>query len=202
MLLALLLVFVFLGVATVAVAIAVAVVIAVATVTVAAVGGGGAVEKDGHVGELLVLVVTLDHGQHVALHEVGTDNEDVQVFMLDKDIRAKGLNWCFGATHGKMILISDYRIRNTNYTKQAKVAMLSYLIEHEIGHAFHVADDLRAQGIYDLHCTDLCCVMQRVPSLKELADKAKFVTEYYHATEEDECFCPHCRRRFAYFVMH
>ena len=132
----------------------------------------------------------------------GYDNEDVQVFMLDKDIRAKGLNWCFGATHGKMILISDYRIRNTNYTKQAKVAMLSYLIEHEIGHAFHVADDLRAQGIYDLHCTDLCCVMQRVPSLKELADKAKFVTEYYHATEEDECFCPHCRRRFAYFVMH
>ena len=132
----------------------------------------------------------------------GYDNEDVQVFMLDKDIRAKGLNWCFGATHGKMILISDYRIRNTNYTKQAKVAMLSYLIEHEIGHAFHVADDLRAQGIYDLHCTDLCCVMQRVPSLKELADKAKFATEYYHATEEDECLCPHCRRRFAYFVMH
>ena len=87
MLLTLLLVFVFLGVATVAVAIAVAVVIAVATVTVAAVGGGGAVEKDGHVGELLVLVVTLDHGEHVALHEVGTDNEDVQVGPLGDDAR-------------------------------------------------------------------------------------------------------------------
>ena len=132
----------------------------------------------------------------------GYDNEDVRVFMLNKDIRAKGLNWCFGATHGSMILISDYRIWNTNYTKQTKIAMLSYLIEHEIGHAFHAADDLRASGIYDLHCTDLCCVMQQVPSLKELADKAKFVTEHYHATDEDECFCPHCRRRLAYFVTH
>ena len=132
----------------------------------------------------------------------GYSNDAVQVFMLDKDIKAKGLKWCFGATHGSMILISDYRIWNTNYKREVKVAMLSYLIEHEIGHAFHAADDLRAPGIYDLHCTDLCCVMQQVPSLKELADKAKFVTEHYHATDEDECFCPHCRRRLAYFVTH
>lgn len=132
----------------------------------------------------------------------GYNNDIVQVFMLNKDVKAEGLNWCFGATHGKIILISDYRIWHTNYSREVKVAMLAYLIEHEIGHAFHAADDLRAQGIYDLHCTDLCCVMQQVPSLNILAEKAKFVTEHYLDTGETECYCPHCRTRFVYYSGH
>lgn len=132
----------------------------------------------------------------------GYNNDIVQVFMLNKDVKAEGLNWCFGATHGKIILISDYRIWNTNYSREVKVSMLAYLIEHEIGHAFHAADDLRAQGIYDLHCTDLCCVMQQVPSLNILAEKAKFVAEHYLDTGETECYCPHCRTRFVYYSGH
>lgn len=125
----------------------------------------------------------------------GYKQDGVQVFMLNKDIRTEKLSWCFGATHGQIILISDYRIWNSGYKDEVKLAMLTYLLEHEIGHAYHAADDIRAQGIYDLHCKDLACVMQQVPTLNVLAEKAK----YNLACREPRaagCFCPHCRERF------
>lgn len=128
----------------------------------------------------------------------GYSQDGVQVFMLSKDIGTEDLAWCFGATHGKIILISDYRIWNSRYGREAKVAMLTYLIEHEIGHAYHAADDIRAEGIYDLHCNDPRCVMQQVPSLESLAQKAKYNFICRESTEA-ECFCPHCRERFVLY---
>ena len=44
-------------------------------VAVAAAAGGGAIENNGHVVELLLLVVTLDYGDHVAVHQAGTDDK-------------------------------------------------------------------------------------------------------------------------------
>ena len=128
----------------------------------------------------------------------GYRQDGVQVFMLNKDIRTEKLSWCFGATHGQMILISDYRIWNSHYNKETKIAMLAYLLEHEIGHAFHAADDIRAQGIFDLHCNDPRCVMQQVLTLGDLAEKARFNITCREANEA-ECFCPHCRERFVVY---
>lgn len=128
----------------------------------------------------------------------GYEQDGVQVFMLNKDIRTENLSWCFGATHGQLILISDYRIWHSDYKKETKVAMLSYLLEHEIGHAYHAADDIRAQGIYDLHCNDSSCAMQQVPSLNVLAQKASYNLTCREG-DEAECFCPHCRERFAIY---
>jgi predicted Zn-dependent protease len=121
--------------------------------------------------------------------------DTVQVFMLNKDIRTEDLAWCFGATHGKFILISDYRIYYSHYPQELKEAMLVYLIEHEIGHAFHAADDIRASGIYDMHCTDPTCVMQQVPTMRDLAEKAKYNLTC-RGEREAECFCAHCGDRF------
>lgn len=126
----------------------------------------------------------------------GYNNGGVHVFMLNKDIRTEDLSWCFGATHGKLILISDYRIWNSYYPQELKTAMLTYLIEHEIGHAYHAADDIRASGIYDMHCTDPTCAMQQVPTMNILAEKAKYNLTC-RGKYEAECFCPHCRDRFA-----
>lgn len=128
----------------------------------------------------------------------GYRQDSVQIFMLNKDIRTEDLSWCFGATHGKIILISDYRIWNTDYSDEMKTSMLTYLLEHEVGHAYHAADDIRAQGIYDLHCTDPRCAMQQVPSLKVLAEKAKYNITC-REPHEAECYCPHCRQRFAMY---
>lgn len=72
-----------LGVAAVRLA-AVAVVVAVMIAVVAA-GGDGAVEQHAHVLILLALIVAFDDGQHLALHESGTDHEDGGVGMLGND---------------------------------------------------------------------------------------------------------------------
>lgn len=119
----------------------------------------------------------------------------IQLFFVQKDICANDLAWCFGATHGNMIIISDYLIWNSGYSDAGKKAMLAYLIEHELGHAFHAADDLRARGIYDKHCANPICAMQQVRSLSDLAEKARYnltCRTRYAA----ECFCPHCGDRF------
>ena len=125
----------------------------------------------------------------------GYTQDEVQVFIVNKDVRTEELSWCFGATHGKIIIVSDYRIWNTVFTTEQKKAMLIYLIEHEIGHAYNAADDIRAEGIYDMHCTDPSCVMQQVPNLASLRDKSKKV----FICREKGCFCPHCEARFRHF---
>ena len=71
--------------------------------------------------------------------------------------------------------------------------MLAYLIEHEVGHAYGVADDIRAEGIYDRHCFDGNCAMQQVVSVTALKETARRV---FLAHEEPGCFCEHCRQRF------
>lgn len=119
----------------------------------------------------------------------------IQLFFVQKDICANDLAWCFGATHGNMIIISDYLIWNSGYSDAGKKAMLAYLIEHELGHAFHAADDLRASGIYDMHCTNPTCAMQQVTSLSDLAEKAQY-NLICRGQYEAECFCPHCGDRF------
>ena len=128
------------------------------------------------------------------LHNNGFDMSSARIFMLRKDIHTSYTNWCFGATTGKTILISDYRVWFTECTYYEKVAMLVYLIEHEVGHAYGVADDIRAEGIYDYHCFEPNCVMQQVISMLDLRQKAKQV---FLAHKEPGCFCEHCRRRFA-----
>ncbi len=122
-------------------------------------------------------------------------NNGVQMWLVQKDIRAGDLAWCFGATHGNMIILSDNRVWRSHYSDEQKKAMLVYLIEHEIGHSFHAADDLRASGIYDMHCTNPTCAMQQVSTLCELAEKAQYNLTC-RGRFEAECFCPHCGDRF------
>ena len=50
----------------------------------------------------------------------------IQLFFVQKDICANDLAWCFGATHGNMIIISDYLIWNSGYSDAGKKAMLAY----------------------------------------------------------------------------
>ena len=57
----------------------VAVVVAVTVAVAASVGGFGAVEQQGHVLELAFIVVAVDDGQHVALQQAGTHDEQGEV---------------------------------------------------------------------------------------------------------------------------
>ena len=53
--------------------------ITIAVVTIAAAARVGAVEDDGHVVEFLVVIVTLDNGNHIAVHQAGADDKDSHV---------------------------------------------------------------------------------------------------------------------------
>ena len=81
--------FLFVGAAVVAVAVALAVAVAAVAVAVAVVAvvvlGVGAVEQDSHVVVLLLVVVLLQLGQHAALQQAGTDDEDRDVGLVADD---------------------------------------------------------------------------------------------------------------------
>ncbi len=130
------------------------------------------------------------------LYDGGYNRDEVSIFFVRKDIKTVDTNFCFGATMGKTILLSDYRINHGCYSEAEKIAMLTYLIEHEIGHAFKAADDLHyGDGIYDMHCLNENCVMQQVQSLDELKAFAKH-NMTCRGKYERGCFCSHCKKRF------
>lgn len=144
-----------------------------------------------------LLMCSADADEMIAALRSGgyTDDGDVNVFFVRKDIHTENTNFCFGATVLNNIVISDFRVTHSVTGRATKVAMLAYLIEHEIGHAYGVADDFRSTGIYDMHCKDPLCVMQQVTSVGQLADFAK---RNITGRPEDaaECYCSHCRKRF------
>lgn len=144
-----------------------------------------------------LLMCSADADEMIAALRSGgyTDDGDVNVFFVRKDIHTENTNFCFGATVQNNIVISDFRVTHSVTSRAQKVAMLTYLIEHEIGHAYGAADDFRSIGIYDKHCKDPLCVMQQVTSVGQLADFAKRnITG--RPENAAECYCSHCRERF------
>ena len=127
------------------------------------------------------------------LYRAGYKRDEINVFFVRKDIHTEDTSFCFGASHGKTIVISDYRVWHATASQELKIAMLAFLIEHELGHTFGAADDIRRHGIYDMHCRNLCCAMQQVGSVEELASVARRV---YVANSDRNCFCLHCKTRF------
>ena len=59
--------------------------VAIAVVAVATLTRVGAVEDDGHIVELLLVVIAFDDGKHVAVHQAGTDDENGHVCPLGDD---------------------------------------------------------------------------------------------------------------------
>lgn len=127
------------------------------------------------------------------LYAGGYRRNETNVFFVRKGLRSETTNFCFGGTMGKTIIISDDAIWNSNYIDAMKVAMMAYLIEHELGHAYEAADDLHGEGIYDKHCLDEKCVMQQVVSVSELA---QFARKNFLVRKKPGCFCNHCKKRF------
>ena len=80
------LIFVFCVTAVAAIlSVGIAVVVTIAMITIARASSGSAIEEDGHVVELLVLVVSLNHGQQLTLHQSGTDDKDSHICPFGDD---------------------------------------------------------------------------------------------------------------------
>ena len=143
-------------------------------------------------------ILSSNNASHIIakLIENGYNPHETSIFFVRKDIHTDSTNWCFGATVDQTIVISDYKVWHSTTNYATKTAMLLFLIEHELGHVYGAADDVRASGIYDKHCKDDKCVMRQVTSVDELADFAK---QLIVKRKDNGCYCKHCQKRFDLF---
>ncbi|MBU1974452.1 MAG: hypothetical protein KKH52_03600, partial [Nanoarchaeota archaeon] len=126
--------------------------------------------------------------QIISLNEVRNNPQRQNLILLEQDLYADGLNWCFGGYQhylGKdFVTISTARIQDE--------AHLFHIFAHELGHMYGAAFRGRSNTREELgfHCLNDLCVMQQQLSVKESASyahrrlKSKAPT-YCHQCQDD-----------------
>lgn len=117
----------------------------------------------------------------------------IEVFLTSFDLTAlcngHYLNFCFGVTAGDVTVQSVARFRGLSETEHK--IMLEGVIQHELGHIFGLASDLKRPHVrykLGMHCTNYGCVMNQGMSLNELLDVFKA------AKMMGRIYCPECLR--------
>jgi predicted Zn-dependent protease len=105
-----------------------------------------------------------------------------KIVLLERDIFAGRLNWCFGQYRQQqginMVLLSTARIANNQHFYD--------LLTHELGHMYGAARKGRSNTVGNLgsHCINDLCVMQQKTSVDE---SLRYVQQRHRANASTYC---------------
>ena len=114
-------------------------------------------------------------------------NPHIDLFSTSHDLNMRGMNFCFGMTRGRNIVLSVYRFRKLCDNDRALA--IQTLIWHELGHIFGLASNLNrehTEELYGPHCTNVGCSMHQGISVKEWVSLAREVKK------RDNIYCSQC----------
>ncbi len=119
--------------------------------------------------------------------EVGMHN----VVLLNNDLCANRVNWCFGVqtwsnTGLSFLIASDYRAKDKVHLK--------HILAHELGHMFGAPSDRRSNITSNLgtHCTNYGCVMQQQTTIESSL-------KYARERSGLPLYCPQCIEDMRYY---